>query len=163
MSLNLLMKVSGRSSGRRENHQPTKKPSKATAMATKTMSGSGSIVRAQSAGERSLSSTVRSNDSAAPLMQCDRQLGDQRSSGDRTAILTGTFRVGQRIKISAIACPPTRNHQTWYADNVTIQRHLLLQQVIAAAEIFRAPCELDIRGIPVLLPEFMEVLNFDGV
>jgi len=96
-------------------------------------------------------------------MQCDRQLGDQRSSGDRTAILTGTFRVGQRIKISAIACPPTRNHQTWYADNVTIQRHLLLQQVIAAAEIFRAPCELDIRGIPVLLPEFMEVLNFDGV
>jgi len=112
--------------------------------------------------ECSLSSTVRSNDGGA-LMQCDRQLGDQRGGGDRTAILTGIFRVGQRIKISAIACPPTRNHQTWYADNVTIQRHLLLQQVIAAAEIFRAPCELDIRGIPVLLPEFMEVLNFDGV
>src|SRR3974390_3426404 len=43
MSLNLLMRMSGRSSGRRENHQPTKKASKPTAMATKTMSCSGSI------------------------------------------------------------------------------------------------------------------------
>src|SRR3974390_3392906 len=43
MSLNLLMRMSGRSWGRRENHHPTKKASKPTAMATKTMSCSGSI------------------------------------------------------------------------------------------------------------------------
>src|SRR3974377_897292 len=92
MSLNLLMRVSGRSSGRRENHQLTKKPSKATAMATKTMSGSGTI-DACSVRERELDlvsgSLERLDSTLDPVQQAAFHLDRQRPDD-----LIGAWRCG---------------------------------------------------------------------